>query len=50
MPARPATLKDPGTPDRTVMEQHSLTHFPSQLWCQDVASTLEDVIHNIENS
>ena len=25
MPARPATLKDPGTPDRIVMEQQSLT-------------------------
>ena len=22
MPARPATLKDPGTPDRIVMKQH----------------------------
>ena len=27
MPARPATLRDPGTPD-------SLTHFPSQPWCK----------------
>ena len=34
MPARPATLKDPGTPDRIVMEQHSLKHFPSQPWCK----------------
>ena len=34
MPARPATLKDPGTPDRIVTEQHSLTHFPSQPWCK----------------
>ena len=34
MPARPATLRDPGTPDQTVMEQHSLTHFPSQPWCK----------------
>ena len=32
MPARPATLKDPGTPDQIVMEQHNLTHFPSQPW------------------
>ena len=32
--ARPATLKDRGTPDRIVMEQHSLTHFPSQPWCK----------------
>ena len=30
-PARPATLKVPGTPSRIVMEQHSLTHFPSLL-------------------
>ena len=35
MPARPATLKDPGTPDQLVMEQHSrvnsqdLRNFPS---------------------
>ena len=34
MPARPATLKDPGTPDRIVMEEHSRTHFPSQPWCK----------------
>ena len=33
MPARPATLRDPGTPDQIVMEQHNLTHFPSQPWC-----------------
>ena len=29
MPA--ATLRDPGTSDQIVMEQHNLTHFPSQL-------------------
>ena len=29
-----ATLTDPGTPDQIVMEQHSLTHFPSQHWCK----------------
>ena len=34
MPARPATLKDPGTPDQIVMEQNNLTHFPSQPWCK----------------
>ena len=34
VPARSATLKDPGTPDQIVMEQHNLTHFPSQLWCK----------------
>ena len=34
MLVRPATLKDPGTPDRIVMEQQSLTHFPSQPWCK----------------
>ena len=34
MPARLATLKDPGSPDQIVMEQHSLTHFPSQPWCK----------------
>ena len=30
----PATLRDPGTPDQIVMEQHNLTHFQSQLWCK----------------
>ena len=34
MPARSATLRDPGTPDQIVMVQHSLTHFPSQPWCK----------------
>ena len=34
MPARLATLRDPGTPDQIVMEQHNLTHFPSQPWCK----------------
>ena len=34
MTARPATLRDPGTPDQVVMEQHSLTHFPALV--QDV--------------
>ena len=34
MPARLATLRDPGTPDHIVMEQHNLTHFPSQPWCK----------------
>ena len=34
MPVRPATLRDPGTPDQIVMEQHNLTHFPSQPWCK----------------
>ena len=27
MPARPATLKDPGTPNQIVMEQDNLTHL-----------------------
>ena len=34
MPARPTTLTGPGTPDQLVMEQHSLTHFPSKPWCK----------------
>ena len=49
MPAHPATLKDPGTPDQIVMEQHSLTHFPSQLGARCVSNP-EDTIHHIENS
>ena len=36
MPARQTTLRDPGTPDQIGMEQHSLTHFPSQPWCKSV--------------
>ena len=34
MPFRPATLKDPGTPDQIVLDQHSLTHFLSLPWCK----------------
>ena len=34
MPARPATLRDPGTPDQIVIEQHSLAHFPSKPLCK----------------
>ena len=34
MLARRATLKDPGTTDQILLEQHSLTHFPSQPWCK----------------
>ena len=34
MHARPATLKDRSTPDRIVIERHSLTHFPSRPWCK----------------
>ena len=36
MPARPATIKDPGISDQIVRDKHSLTHFPSQSWCKDV--------------
>ena len=39
MPASPATLKAPGTPDRIAMEQHSLTHFPSQPWCKMIVES-----------
>ena len=34
MLARAAALRDPGTSDQIVMEQHSLTHLPSQPWCK----------------
>ena len=34
MPARPATLKDPGILDQIVLDQRSLTHFPNQLCCK----------------
>ena len=50
MPARPATLKDPGTPDRIVQEQHSLTNFPSQPWCKMFVESRGHMIHRIENS
>ena len=29
-----ATLRDRGTSDQITLDQHSLTHFPSQLWCK----------------
>ena len=47
MPARPTILRDPGTPDQIVMEQHSLTHFPSQPWCK---VCVESRGHGSENS
>ena len=34
MSARLVTLKDPGTLDQIVLDQHSLTHFPNQPWCK----------------
>ena len=34
MPSRPVTFEGPGTPDPIVLDQHSLTHFPSQPWCK----------------
>ena len=35
MPCRAATLRDLGTPDQIVVEQHNVTHFPSQPWCKE---------------
>ena len=34
MSLRPSTLKDPGTLYQIVLDQHSLTHFPSQPLCE----------------
>ena len=34
MPSRPATFEDPGTLDQIVLDQHSLTRFPSLPWCK----------------
>ena len=50
MPARPATLRDPGTPDQIVMKQHSLTHTFRNNPGARCASNPEDTTHNIENS
>ena len=36
MPSCPATLKDLDTPDQIVLDQHSLTPSPSQLWLQSM--------------
>ena len=47
MLARPATLRDPGTPDQIVMEQHSLTHILRVSPGARCASNLDDVIHPI---
>ena len=33
MPIAPQ-VKDPGTLDQTVLDQHSLTHLASQPWCK----------------
>ena len=33
MPARPATLKDPGAPYQIALGQYSSTQSPSQPWC-----------------
>ena len=32
MHSRPATLRDPVSPDQIVVEYHKLTYFPSQPW------------------
>ena len=51
MPARPATLKDPGTSDQIVLDQHSLTHFLSQPWCKMcVASPGRDSPHREQSN
>ena len=47
MPARPATFKDPGTPDQIVLDQHSLAHFPSPDLVQNVRRILEVAIHHM---
>ena len=49
MPARPATLKDPVTPDQIELDQQSVTHsrVSHDARC---TSNLEAVIHLIENS
>jgi hypothetical protein len=45
--ARPATLKDPGSPEPGVIELHELTHFPSQPWCRFcVAARGHDAAHH----
>ena len=49
MPARLATLKDPGTSDQIVLDQHSLTHFLSQPWCKMCVASPGRKSH-IENS
>ena len=48
MPARPATLRDPGTPDQIVMTAQSDT-LSSQPWCKMCVEP-QDMIHHIENS
>ena len=50
MPARPATLKDPSTPDQIGLEQHSLAQFPSQPWCKMfVESRGRDSPHRVQS-
>ena len=47
MPARLATLKNPSTLDKIVLDQHTLTHFPSQPQCKMcVESGVRDCPHS----
>ena len=41
MPARPATLSDPGTPDRIVMEQHSVPQLKFDYGCMGDGGPLQ---------
>ena len=41
MPARPATLRDPGTPDRIVMEQHSVPQLKFDYGCMGDGGPLQ---------
>ena len=46
IPSRPVTHNDPGTPDQTVLDQQSLTHFPSQPWCKVCPHREQQWCHN----
>ena len=48
--ARSSTLKDPGTPDQIVLEQHTSDTLSESTPCARCASNLEDVIHRTVNS
>ena len=47
MAARLASLRDPGTPDQIVMEQHNLIHFRCNLGVR-CASNPEEMVRHIE--
>ena len=47
MPSRPVTLRDPVSPNQTVVEYHKLTYFPSQPWFKRYP--VDDTLHVVNS-